>query len=110
MWNFTWHLILGSLIGFALGIIAILLIDAKAIVNDTLKNPSTKQWSRKNLTGFLCMVFAMVYCLYGLIYAKELQEFVVAIFVGASLTCLGISSWEKANVDRITKKIRENEK
>jgi hypothetical protein len=94
---------LGLVIGIILGIIFIILIDAKAIINDTLKNPKTQQWSRKNITGFICMVCAIYYCLYGLIYDKTIQEFVVAIFVGASLTCLGISSWEKANINKINK-------
>ena len=110
MWGFTWHVILGSLVGFGIGIVVILLIDAKNIINHTLKNPANNQYSRKNLAGVACMAFAMLYCIYGLANDKVLQEFVVAIFVGASLTCLGISSWEKANVDRITKKINENEK
>lgn len=91
--------LLGFSIGIILGIIAIILIDFKNIVNDTLKNPKTQQWSRKNLTGFISMIFAMGYCAYGVAFDKPIHEFVVAIFVGAALTCLGISSWEKANIE-----------
>ena len=93
-------IIFGSVIGIVLGIVAIIAIDAKAIINDTLKNPKTQQWSRKNLTGFMSMVFAMSYCAYCTRYDKPIQEFVVAIFVSAALTCLGISSWEKANLTK----------
>jgi hypothetical protein len=68
------------------------------LINETLKNPQSGRWSRKNLAGFACMAYAMGYCTYGIYHDKTIQEFVVAIFVGASLTCLGISSWEKVNV------------
>lgn len=68
------------------------------IINHTLKNPATGIWSRKNLTGFGCMVYAMGYCTYGIVMDRTIHEFVVAVFVSASLTCLGISSWEKANI------------
>jgi hypothetical protein len=68
------------------------------IVNQTLKNPKSGLWSRKNLTGISCIGYAMGYSTYGLIASKTTQEFVVAIFVGAGLTCLGISSWEKKHV------------
>lgn len=88
----------GFVLGGVLGLAIIMLINSTAIVRDTLKNPKTNQWSRKSLTGFLCMMFAMAYCAYGVAREKEIEEFVVAIFVGASLSCLGLSSWEKANV------------
>lgn len=69
------------------------------IVEHTLQNPKSKQWSRKNLTSFTCLIYSMVYAT-GLISKDgEVHEFVVAIFVGAALTCLGISTWEKANVE-----------
>jgi hypothetical protein len=70
------------------------------IINHTLKNPKTGHWSRKNLTGFSCIVYAMFYSTYGLFLDRPIQEFVVAIFVGAGLTCLGISSWEKINLPK----------
>lgn len=70
------------------------------LINHTLKNPKTGEWSRKNITGFLCMVYAMSYCTHGLIIGCVVQEAIVGIFVGASLTCLGISSWEKLNLKK----------
>jgi hypothetical protein len=72
----------------------------KKLINDTLKNPKTGEWSRKNLTGFACMLFSFAYVIYTTVADKEVHEFVVAIFVGAALTCLGISSWEKVYVPK----------
>lgn len=88
----------GFFLGSLLALLFVLFLNSRGVVRDTLKNPKTNQWSRKSLTGFLCMMFAMGYCTYGVVKEKEIKEFVVAIFVGASLSCLGLSSWEKANV------------
>lgn len=68
------------------------------LTNDTLKNPATGQWSRKNLTGFLSFVYLVFYCTHGLVREKEVHEFVVITFASIAVACLGISSWEKANI------------
>lgn len=70
----------------------------KKLSNDTLKNPATGQWSRKNLTGFLSFVYLVFYCTHGLVREKEVHEFVVITFASIAVACLGISSWEKANI------------
>jgi hypothetical protein len=76
----------------------------KKLVNDTLKNPNTGVWSRKNLTGFTAFVYLIFYCTHGLIEAKEVHEFVVITFASIAVACLGISSWEKANIiQKVTK-------
>ncbi len=73
------------------------------IVTDTLKNPMTGRWSRKNLTGFMSFGFAMFYSTYGMILNKQVQEFVVMSFLTVTATCLGISSWEKKTKNNGTK-------
>ena len=71
------------------------------IINETLKNPKTGQWSRKNIAGSVAFGYAMFYCTFGLIKDKQIQEFVVMAFLTFSATCLGISSWEKKNLEKI---------
>ncbi len=91
-----------AIIGFMSGVFTSLVIFGnkftKKLIHDCLMNPKTGQFSRKNVTGFLCFIAAVVYCMYALVHDKTIQEFVVAIFMGACMTCLGISSWEKKNV------------
>lgn len=70
------------------------------LVHDTLKNPKTGNWSRKNVTGFIAFTYTIVYCSYGQIYDKTIHEFVVLGFLGAAISCLGISSWEKVNIKK----------
>jgi hypothetical protein len=70
------------------------------IINHTLKNPKTGQWSRKNITGCLCVTYAMFYSTYGLFLDRQIQEVVVTSFLGAGLICLGISSWEKLSLSK----------
>lgn len=65
------------------------------IINETLKNPKTGQWSRKNLTSFTSFVFAMFYAGYGLLFGGEVHDFVVFGFLSLSGGMLGVSSWEK---------------
>jgi len=66
----------------------------QTLVNDTLKNPRTGLWSRKNLTGFSAFTYLLWYCT----FETPVHEFVVITFAGIAVTCLGISSWEKANI------------
>jgi hypothetical protein len=68
------------------------------IIDQTLKNPKSGLWSRKNLTGFTSFVFAMAYSAFGMAAGKEVQEFVVGLFLSVTVTCLGMSSWEKKNL------------
>lgn len=68
------------------------------IIDHTLKNPRTGEWSRKNLTSFISLVFAMVYSMIGLIYDKTVHEFVVVGFLMLAGGMLGVSSWEKKNL------------
>lgn len=68
------------------------------LIDETLKNPKNGQWSRKNLTSFLAFVFAMFYAGYGLVFEKEIHDFVVIGFLSLTASLLGISSWEKKNL------------
>src|SRR4051812_10402322 len=70
------------------------------IVDQTLKNPKTGEWSRKNLTGFTAFLYSMYYCQDCMVRGATIQEFVVAIYTGVALTCLGISSWEKIQLKK----------
>ena len=70
------------------------------IINETLKNPHTGQWSRKNLTGFSSFAYTVYYVTYGQMHEKAVQEFVVIAFLSLAATCLGISSWEKLNLKK----------
>lgn len=74
----------------------------KQIIDHTLKNPGTGQWSRKNLTGFFSFAYAVYYATYGQVMDKPIQEFVVVSFLSVAVACLGISSWEKANVKGVS--------
>lgn len=68
------------------------------IIEETLKNPKTGEWSRKNLTSFSSFAFACTYSLIGLILEKEVHDFVVIGFLSLTASLLGISSWEKKNL------------
>ena len=68
------------------------------LIKDTLMNPVTGQWSRKNLTCFLSFMWAIFYSGYGLFFGKDVEEFVVIGFLSLSAGLLGISSWEKKNL------------
>ncbi len=68
------------------------------LIDETLKNPKTGEWSRKNLTSFASFTFACVYSLIGLIFAKDVHDFVVIGFLSLTATLLGVSSWEKKNL------------
>jgi hypothetical protein len=69
------------------------------IVEHTLKNPKTGQWSRKNVTSAASFIFSITYSLVGSFWAdKQVHEFIVLSFIGLTASLLGISSWEKANV------------
>jgi hypothetical protein len=72
------------------------------IVRDTLKNPKTGEWSRKNLTSFTSLMFAMAYSAYGMAFDKEVHEFVVIGFLSLAGGMLGVSSWEKLNLKKPT--------
>jgi len=68
------------------------------LIKDTLMNPNTGQWSRKNITCFVSFMWAIIYSGYGLYSEKDIQEFVVIGFLSLSAGLLGISSWEKKNL------------
>lgn len=68
------------------------------IIDETIKNPRTGQWSRKNLTAFASILFSMWYCGYGMLYDKTVHEFVVFFFLSLAGSMLGISTWEKKNL------------
>lgn len=68
------------------------------LIEETLKNPKTGQWSRKNLTSFFAFAFACTYSLLGLILGKEVHDFVVIGFLSLTASLLGISTWEKKNL------------
>ena len=70
------------------------------IIKDTLKNPGTNQWSRKNLTAVTSLFYAMWYAAHGLIFCGEVLEFVVFGFLGLAGGMLGVSSWEKFNINK----------
>lgn len=70
------------------------------IIDDTLKNPRTGEWSRKNLTSFVSLIFAIAYVSYCTVYDKTLHEFVVLNFLALAGGMLGVSSWEKLNLKK----------
>lgn len=70
----------------------------KKIVNECIKNPKTGQYSRKNVAGTFAFAFITAYCAYDIIIHKTIHEFVVAAYIAFAAACLGISSWEKANI------------
>lgn len=72
------------------------------LINDTLKNPRTGEWSRKNVTSFISFFFSIAYVTYCTVYDKELHEFVVLNFLALSGGMLGLSSWEKLNIKKPT--------
>jgi hypothetical protein len=68
------------------------------LILETLKNPKTGEWSRKNLTSFASFSFACIYSLIGLIFEKDVHDFVVIGFLSLTASLLGISTWEKKNL------------
>lgn len=83
-----------------IGAIQWVLCGIQKLVNDTLKNPATGAWSRKNVTGFSSFAYTIYYCTTGQWYDKSVHEFVVLGFLGVAVSCLGISSWEKVNIKK----------
>jgi len=84
----------------------------KKLIRDTLMNPKTGEWSRKNLTAFSSLVYVMWYAAYGMIYDKAVHEFIVLFFASLTGSMLGLSSWEKKNLplrDTTTTEININE-
>lgn len=75
-----------------------------SLIRDTLKNPRTGEWSRKNITSFASFVFSIAYVTYCTVMDKELHEFVVLNFLALSGGMLGLSSWEKLNIKPKTTK------
>lgn len=70
-----------------------------SIIRDTLKNPRTGEWSRKNITSATSFIFAMVYSLVGSFWAdKQVHEFIIIGFLSLTASLLGLSSWEKKNL------------
>lgn len=70
------------------------------IIRETLMNPHNGQWSRKNVIGFSSFAYAIHYVTYAQMHDKPVQEFVVVAFLSLAATCLGISTWEKANIPK----------
>lgn len=68
------------------------------LIDETIKNPKTGQYSRKNLTAILSFVFAMAYSAVGMLLDKQVHEFVVWGFLSLTGALLGVSSWEKKNL------------
>lgn len=68
--------------------------------NETVKNPKTGQYSRKNVTALTSLLFAMIYSTYGMVYDKTVHEFVVIGFLSLTGGMLGASSWEKKNLNQ----------
>lgn len=96
-WNY--HHILSSLAVGALAAIALARIKTiNIIVDHTLKNPRTGEWSRKNLTGVAAFLYSVYYCQDCLIKGIPVQVEVLLIWNATALTCLGISSWEKFQI------------
>lgn len=80
----------------------------KKLIRETLMNPRTGEWSRKNLTALTCLIFSMVYSLTGSIWSDgTVHEFVVIAFLGTSTGMLGMSVWEKKNLTRLETKTNE---
>jgi hypothetical protein len=89
------HIIAAFMAGLAVAFALFGNTRLQGVVDQTLKNPKSGEWSRKNLTGFAAFIYSMYYCQDCMVRGVPIQEFVVAIYMGAALTCLGISSWEK---------------
>jgi hypothetical protein len=68
------------------------------IIDETLKNPKTGEWSRKNITSMASFVSAIVYAFVGLFFNYEVKEFIFIGFLSLTGSLLGISSWEKLNL------------
>jgi hypothetical protein len=96
------YAILAFMGGLFVGLFVMGNSEIKKVINETLKNPRNGEYSRKNITGFSCFAVSVIYCMYALVHDKAIQEFVIAIFMSASMACLGISSWEKVNISKPT--------
>jgi hypothetical protein len=73
-------------------------IQCDKLIADTLKNPKTGRHSRKNWTGFVSFIFSMAYVTFCTITNRNVQEFVLVPFLTVTMTCFGMSSWEKVNL------------
>lgn len=95
--SFDWHIA-----SFMAGLLVAFFIAGnktmKKIVDECIKNPKTGQYSRKNVAGTVAFAIATSYCTYDIVHNKVLHEFVIAAYLTFAAACLGISSWEKANV------------
>ena len=77
------------------------------IVRETLMNPKTNQWSRKNIAAFVSLVFAFTYAYIGMICDKEVHEFVFLGALGLTGYNLGLSSWEKKHVTTVDSSVQD---
>lgn len=68
------------------------------LINDTLKNPKTGQWSRKNITAAASFISLVGYVFGMPFFGHEVHDFVAATFATLTGSLLGISSWEKLNL------------
>ena len=68
------------------------------LIDETIKNPRTGQWSRKNVTAFISIGYAIWYTATGMLLDKTVHEFVVIGFLALAGSMLGVSSWEKKNL------------
>lgn len=73
-----------------------------SFIGDTIKNPKTGNYSRKNTIAFASFIFAMAYSGIGMLCDKTVHEFVVIGFLSLTGTLLGVSSWEKKNLPNPT--------
>jgi len=106
--SFNWYIV-AFMSGLALAFFIAGNKVMKQIVDHCLKNPKTGQYSRKNVAGSLSFFTAVIYCGYGTMHDKPVQEFVIVAFLTFSAACLGISSWEKANVIKADAKKESDE-
>lgn len=70
------------------------------LIDHTLKNPRTGEWSRKNCTAAFSVLFAAAYSGIGMLLDKTVHEFVVWGFLTLAGSMLGVSSWEKLNIKK----------
>jgi hypothetical protein len=72
----------------------------KKLIRDTLQNPKTGQWSRKNITSASSFAALVLYVFGMPFFGHEVHDFVAATFATLTGSLLGISSWEKFNLNQ----------
>lgn len=69
------------------------------IIEDTLKNPKTGNWSRKSLTAFTSFILAIVYEFILPFWGMNTKEYVFITLVTLTATVLGLTVWDKKKDD-----------